>query len=125
MCRVLGVSRSWYYARLKAGACKRYREDRKLSIAIQAAFDKSSQTYGTYRIVEELRDAGIRVEKNASGGCMACGLRLQNASGLRRIRSLNAKLRRTWFNVASQPKPRIVSERGHGLPRDGAISLLS
>jgi len=64
MCRILTVSRSWYYARLKAGAGKRQREDQILSVAIQAAFDTSGQTYGACRIVQELLDAGIRAGRN-------------------------------------------------------------
>lgn len=84
MCRVLGVSRSWYYARLKSGAGKRQREDRKLSVAIQAAFDKSGQTYGACRIVEELRGDGIRVGKNRVWRLMKQhGLRVKTAKRFR------------------------------------------
>lgn len=64
MCRVLGVSRSWYYAWLKAGTGKRQREDQVLSAAIKAAFDGSGRTYGAGRIVYELRGQGTRVGKN-------------------------------------------------------------
>ena len=45
--------------------------------------------------------------KIASGGrcsSMACGSRPPNASGLQRIRSINARLRRTWFKATSQPR---------------------
>lgn len=64
MCRVLGVSRSWYYAWRKAGASKRQREDQVLLAAVRTAFDGSGQTYGAGRIVYELRGDGIRAGKN-------------------------------------------------------------
>jgi putative transposase len=64
MCRVSGVSRSRYYAGLKAGTTRRQREDQVLSVAIRSAFDGSHQTYGAGRIVRELRGQGIRVGKN-------------------------------------------------------------
>ena len=64
MRRVLGVSRSRYYARLKAGTGRRQRGDRELSAAVKAAFDSSGQTYGAGRIVRELRADGIRAGKN-------------------------------------------------------------
>lgn len=64
MCRVLGVSRSRYYAQLKIGTTKRQREDRALFAAIKTAFDTSGQTYGAGRIVYELREDGIRTGKN-------------------------------------------------------------
>lgn len=64
MCRVLGVSRSRYYARLKFGEGKRQREDRELSAAIRAVFDSSEWTYGAVSIVRELRGQGTRVGKN-------------------------------------------------------------
>ena len=80
MCRVLGVSRSWYYAWLKAGAGKRQREDRVLSAAIKAAFDRSNQTYGAGRIVYELRGQGIRAGKNRVQRLMKQhGLRVKTA----------------------------------------------
>ena len=127
MCRVLGVSRSRYYARLKAGATKRQREDRVLLAAIKTAFDTSGQTYGAGRIVYELREDGIRTGKNRVWRLMKqhglCGSRPPNASRLQLIRSINASLRRTWFNATSQP--RLLTGSGlatsplFGLPRAG------
>ena len=64
MCRVFRVSRSRYYAWLKAGATRRQREDRVLLAAIKAAFDGSEQTYGACRIAHELRNQGMRAGKN-------------------------------------------------------------
>ena len=64
MCRVLGVTRSWYYARLTRGATKRQREDQSLLPSIKDAFEESENTYGAGRIVKELREHGTRVGKN-------------------------------------------------------------
>jgi transposase InsO family protein len=64
MCRVFGVSRSRYYAQLKAGPTKRQREDQALLADIKTAFDDSDQTYGVVRIRRELGDQGTRVGKN-------------------------------------------------------------
>jgi len=64
MCRVLGVTRSWYYAQLKRGATKRQREDQDLLPRIKVVFDESDKTYGAGRIAEDLRAQGTRVGKN-------------------------------------------------------------
>lgn len=64
MCRVLGVTRSWYYAQLSRGATKRQREDQALLPSIKAAFEESDKTYGANRIVRDLRQQGCRVGKN-------------------------------------------------------------
>lgn len=64
MCRVLGVTRSWYYAQQSRGPTQRQREDQVLVPGIKAVFDESEQTYGAVRIGEELREQGTRVGKN-------------------------------------------------------------
>lgn len=64
MCRVLGVTRSWYYAQSKRVATKRQREDQVLLPDIKVAFEESDRTYGAGRIVKELREQGTRVGKN-------------------------------------------------------------
>ncbi len=64
MCRVFGVSRSRYYAQLKAGATKRQREDKQLLPMIEKVFEASEKTYGAGRIARDLHDQGIRVGKN-------------------------------------------------------------
>jgi transposase InsO family protein len=64
MCRVLGVSRSRYYAQLNTGGSKRQREDQSLLVSIKASFDGSDKTYGADRIRRELREQGVCVGKN-------------------------------------------------------------
>ena len=64
MCRVLGVTRSWYYAQQRRGATRRQREDQALLPRIKAAFEESDKTYGAGRIGQDLRAQGRRVGKN-------------------------------------------------------------
>lgn len=60
MCDVLEVSSSGYYAWRGRPESRRSREDRKLKSKIRLMFDESRQTYGSERMVEELRDHGMR-----------------------------------------------------------------
>ena len=64
MCRVLGVTRSWYYKRQGRGPTKRQREDKALLPQIKAVFEESDKTYGADRSAKKLRAEGIRVGKN-------------------------------------------------------------
>lgn len=64
MCRVLGVTRSWYYAHAAGRLTKRQREDQTLLQSIEAAFEDSDKTYGAARITKEVQQQGHRVGKN-------------------------------------------------------------
>jgi transposase InsO family protein len=64
MCRVLGVTRSWYYKQHKQPVTKRQSEDEALLPSIKAAFEGSEKTYGAERVMQELRKQGRRVGKN-------------------------------------------------------------
>ena len=55
MCRVLGVSASGYYARLKRPPSARAQADAELSARIAAIHQRSHATYGAPRIHAELR----------------------------------------------------------------------
>jgi putative transposase len=62
MCRVLGVSRSGFYAYRARGRrpeSVRAREDRHLAVAIKAIHQASRQTYGAPRILDDLREQGF------------------------------------------------------------------
>lgn len=64
LCRVLGVSRSGYYAsrgRPESGRAARARE---LGDRVDAIFGRSRRTYGSPRILAELRAEGTRVGRN-------------------------------------------------------------
>ena len=60
MCNVLKVSSSGYYAWRGRPESRRSREDRKLKAIIRSVYEESRQTYGSPRILDELRDQGIR-----------------------------------------------------------------
>lgn len=70
MCRVLGVTRSWYYKFSGRGETRRQRSDRELLPRIKAFFEDSEETYGAVRIVRDLRDVGTRAGKNRIGRLM-------------------------------------------------------
>lgn len=61
LCKVLGVSPSGYFARQSRPACHRQRRDMMLLVHVRAAFAASNETYGSPRIMHELRDAGLPI----------------------------------------------------------------
>lgn len=64
MCRVLGVSRSGYYAYLRRGLNRRHEENRNLLTKISEVWNLSRKLYGSPRITAELRAQGIRCGEN-------------------------------------------------------------
>jgi len=62
-CRVLGVSRSGYYAWRARETSARVRADVALSERIAAIYAASRQTYGSPRVHAELRAAGERCSR--------------------------------------------------------------
>jgi putative transposase len=60
LCRMLGVSRSGYYAWRSRPPSKRSREDATLTAKIGKIYRRSRQTYGSPRVHAELRALGIR-----------------------------------------------------------------
>lgn len=60
MCNVLEVSSSGYYAWRGRPESRRSRKDRELKQKIRSVFEKSRQTYGSPRVLDALRDQGIR-----------------------------------------------------------------
>ena len=64
MCRVLGVSRSGYYAWLKRPPSAREMANQELKQQIKEIYDHSRQTYGSPRIQVELADNGVKCGHN-------------------------------------------------------------
>lgn len=62
-CRALEVSESWFYKWQSRGPSDRRRRRDRLDEAVKKFFDDSGGTYGSPRILEDLRDAGWRVSK--------------------------------------------------------------
>jgi transposase InsO family protein len=63
MCRVLGVSRSGYYAWLKRPTRARKMADQRLQQQIKDIYQHSRQSYGSPRIRAELADQGIQCSR--------------------------------------------------------------
>ena len=63
MCRLFGVTRQGYYAYAERPASARIREEAKLGATIRDIFDESGQTYGSPRVLNELRKRGFQAGK--------------------------------------------------------------
>ena len=63
MCRVLGVTRSGFYAWMKRPKPARARSDAQLAATVAAVHERSRRTYGSPRVHRELRARGVRVGK--------------------------------------------------------------
>jgi len=61
LCKVLGVSPSGYFAWKDRPACCRQRTDMVLLAHVRSAFALSNRTYGSPRMVHELRDNGLAI----------------------------------------------------------------
>ena len=59
LCRLLGVSRSGYYAWRKRPPSARARANQELTGHIRVVHEQSRGTYGAPRIRAELRDRGV------------------------------------------------------------------
>lgn len=61
MCRVLGVTRSGFYAWKKRPKPDREKADARLAASVAAVHTRSRKTYGSPRVHEELKAQGVRV----------------------------------------------------------------
>jgi putative transposase len=64
MARVLGVSRSGFYAWLSRPPAKRACEDERLKVAVRAADRKTRGTYGAKRLHWELKAEGFKAGRD-------------------------------------------------------------
>jgi len=60
MCQVLGVSPSGYYSWRKRPPSRRSQQNQHLLRQIQMVYQESRQTYGSPKIMQALRQQGIR-----------------------------------------------------------------
>jgi len=63
LCRCLAVSRSGYYAWRKRPPSARVQQDARLRVEISASHSASRRTYGSPRILRDLREEGHRVSR--------------------------------------------------------------
>lgn len=76
LCRALRLSTSGYYASLKREPSARAKKDVALRVRIRASFEESRKTYGSPRVLEDLREDGEKVGRNRV-------IRLMQQEGLR------------------------------------------
>src|SRR5580700_5686523 len=70
LCDVMGVSQSGYFAWRSRPACQRQRDDMVLLAHVRASFALSNGTYGSPRMVQELRDNGLAVGRRRTARLM-------------------------------------------------------
>ena len=63
MCSALAVSDRGFRSWRSRGASKTRQEDRRLLIDIRSSFEKSERTYGSPRVLKDLRELGQRTSK--------------------------------------------------------------
>jgi transposase InsO family protein len=91
MCALYGVTRPGYYAWHRRGESARRGQDRSLLRTIRTLFDTSRGTYGSPRIHQALRAAGIPVSRRRVERLMReAGLRARAAKLYRAIPGLHA-----------------------------------
>lgn len=87
LCRVLRVSRSGYYAWRKRGQSQHALEDSRLGTLVVAAHRLGRGTYGSPRILDELRERGERTSR-------------KRVARLMRERGLAGEIRKKWRHPA-------------------------
>jgi HTH-like domain len=97
LCKVLGVSMGGYFAWKDRPACRRQREDMVLLAHVRSAFAASNETYGSPRMVHELRGDGLAVGRRRVA-------RLMRENGMRRGRS-GASGRPPTVSIPSRSPP--------------------
>lgn len=104
LCGLLGVSPSGYYRWRQQRPTKRQREDAALAAPIAAAHRASRKTYGAPRIVEDLREEGIRISKRRC-------TRLMRAQGLRGKKKNRRRPQTTDSRHAQPIAANVIAER--------------
>ena len=85
LCKALGVSESGYFAWRNRPASRRQREDMVLLAHVRSAFTLSNGTYGSPRMMHELRDQGLQVRRRRTARLMRDnGLRARQKRRLKR-----------------------------------------
>jgi putative transposase len=76
LCHALRLSTSGFYASCNRAPSTRSKKDEQLKVRIRASFDESRKTYGSPRVLEDLREEGEKIGRNRV-------IRLMQAEGLR------------------------------------------
>lgn len=81
LCEALGVSRGGFYEWMRRPESRRSREDRALTVQIRTSFEESDRTYGSPRVLRDLRAWGF-----------SCGI--HRVERLMRLAGLQARKKR-------------------------------
>ncbi len=112
LCRVLGVSRSGYYAWRERPPSRRSQEDAALTERIAQVHARSRETYGYPRVHAELRALGVRCARRREA-------RLMRKAGLRGC--VRGKRRRTTLQDRNAaPAPDLVRREFDAPPASGS-----
>ena len=114
LCRVLGVSRSGYYAAQKKAERPRAKENVRLGAKIKAAFEVSRRTYGSPRLTVALRRAGERCGRHRVA-------RLMRAHRLRATQKRRFRPRTTDSQHLCPIAPNHLAERATPPTRPGEV----
>jgi len=71
MCKQMGLSRSGYYAWKRRGPSRRHQEDAVLTEAIKEVHAASRGTYGSPRVLDDLKERGFEVGRRRVARLMA------------------------------------------------------
>ena len=96
MCKVLGVSRSGYYARRKRPVSKREMANRALYKEIKAVYNENHGVYGSPRIYRALKKQGVACSEN-------------RVARLMRLRNLRAKQTESYKTTTKRNKAHPVA----------------
>ena len=102
-CRVLNVSISGYYAWNARPLCQHAQSDVAIGDALEVFFERSRFTYGRPRLIDDLRDAGIR----AGGKRLARLMRERNIHGASRRKGFTTTVR----DRDARPAPDLVNRK--------------
>lgn len=129
MCRVLGVSRSGYYAWHTRPPSKRARENRDLSEKIQVLHQRSRETYGSPRIWQDLQDMGVSCSQDRVARLMRrLGLR-SKSRGHYKVRRRSRRTTNVADNIlnrdftAERPNQKWVADLTYIRTREGWLYL--
>lgn len=103
LCRVLGVSSSGYYARIKRKLSIRARQETRLEVEMRAALRRTRNTYGSERLQSDLADNGLSVGLHS----INC---IRKRLGLRCIQKLRFKVT-TDSNLSFPVADNILGQR--------------
>lgn len=97
MCRVLGVTRSGFYAWKARPESRRARRDLELGVLVRAAHDRSRTIYGSPRVHAALRRQGVRTSR-------------KRVARLMREQGLQGRFRRRFTSTTDGKHDRPVAE---------------